>query len=83
MVFQKWEYTTVIANTRLISVQTPSRSFNEEPGRMGSVLNKLGDEGWELCTTSTSSGDDEFMLLLKRPRYPELPAEVKDLLGTK
>lgn len=67
---QQWEYAVVIASTKLISVQTPAKSFNEEPGKVGPTLNKLGEDGWELTTTSTSTTDDEFMLMLKRPKRP-------------
>ena len=65
---QKWEYSVIIAGTKLVSVQTPDRSYNAEPGRIAELLNKLGEGGWELVTTSTSSADDEFMLILKRPQ---------------
>ena len=65
---QKWEYAVILAGTKLVSVQTPDKSYNAEPGRIAELLNKLGESGWELVTTSTSSADDEFMLMLKRPR---------------
>jgi hypothetical protein len=65
---QQWEYAVILAGTRTVSVQTPAKHYNAEPGRMAELLNKLGDSGWELTTTSTSSADDEFMLILKRPR---------------
>ena len=65
---QQWEYAVVVAGTRMVSVQTPAKSYHAEPGRIAQLLNKLGDSGWELTTTSTSSADDEFMLILKRPR---------------
>lgn len=66
---QQWEYAVVIAGPRMVSVQTPTKPYNAEPGRIAELLNKLGDSGWELTTTSTSSADDEFMLILKRPRH--------------
>jgi hypothetical protein len=39
-----------------------------DPAKIAELLNKLGDGGWELVTTSTSSADDEFMMILKRSR---------------
>jgi hypothetical protein len=65
---QKWEYTVILAGTRLVSVQTPAKSYSAEPGKIAELLNKLGEGGWELVTTSTSSADDEFMMILKRRR---------------
>ena len=64
---QTWEYAVVLAGTGMVSVQMPAKSYNAEPGRIAELLNKLGGSGWELTTTSTSSADDEFMLILKRP----------------
>ena len=65
---QQWEYVLILAGTRTASIQTPTKSYNAEPGRIAELLNTLGESGWELITTSTSSADDEFMLILKRPR---------------
>jgi len=65
---QQWEYALILAGAQSVSVQTPTKSYHAEPGRIAELLNKLGDSGWELTTTSTSSADDEFMLILKRPR---------------
>lgn len=69
---QTWEYAVVLAGTRMVSVQMPAKCYNAEPGRIAEVLNTLGGNGWELTTTSTSSADDEFMLILKRPRHPDV-----------
>jgi hypothetical protein len=62
-----WEYALILAGPRSVSVQTPAKCYNAEPGRIAELLNTLGHRGWELTTTSTSSADDEFMLILKRP----------------
>lgn len=50
---QKWEYKIL-------------RSYYPYPGE--TVLNELGQDGWELVATTAPSYGGEFMFILKRPK---------------
>ena len=68
---QKWEYKVI--NTAE-SVKRESLWKDRDPERVEAFLNKLGEQGWEIVTTSynfvgLNSGEvGAFFALAKRPR---------------
>jgi hypothetical protein len=60
---QKWEYTTSIVFTHLIS-RTP---LEQENARITEHLNEMGSHGWELVSAVSREGTLEHRLYFKRP----------------
>ena len=73
---QKWEYATIVYSQVGDEIsRTPSTNINPPEGNLFEILTHLGEEGWELATTTshTVTGDDGSVLImdnyvLKRPK---------------
>ena len=67
---QKWEYRTVTmdrdARQIVVSQPTPGTEKAGTPGDLPSVLNQLGEDGWELCGV-VSQGERGSLMIFKRP----------------
>ena len=62
---QKWEYAWVWIDTGngTYGVNGVSSNYGEVEGQY-SVLNKLGDEGWELVTAELARGENTISVFL-------------------
>jgi len=70
---QRWEYLTLTIYHKSWSDSAGRKGDLERPGDVAPLLNKLGEQGWDLAGVLGSSYDSEawlcnFRLFLKRPR---------------
>ncbi len=67
---QKWEYRTFLmdpgARQMVPNQPTPGTEKAGAPGDLPSVLNQLGEDGWELCGV-VGQGERGSLMIFKRP----------------
>jgi hypothetical protein len=71
---QKWEYLSmyvygdqVVAINLEETTRKDARGRSYRPGYL-TVLNELGEQGWELATLHPSPRSDSFTAIFKRPK---------------
>ncbi len=62
---QKWQYTCLFVNGEHNVVKKDGKSSLNEP--IWVMLNRLGEEGWEVVSATTYQESDSY-IILKRPK---------------